>query len=504
MPCKNKNNPCDKGCLVEQAGACTFYTGPDTAYLEIPNGMNLDDIIQGLDSIIATLAEQITESGAQTLTFNNTTGSLSISGGNSVTIPLFTGISVHSTPTVIVTGNGYSAPVTPSVRISPNVGNILSEQANGLYAIAPQQVNADWNAVGTVAEIFNKPNLAVVATSGDYNDLINTPPSSGPQVNSDWNASSGVSQILNKPNVILNQTTVQASANANLGGYFGAVSGKFGGGLSTGAYALEVVALPSSLNVAADFDGRIQADPGINPNDVVVMSQLAGGGLNIYNSNGTLTANRLVTGDGKSLSINGASIINLNVTNGSDTADLSLAPTNTSLTDSSGNSISLDATLGINASGPMTLTATGGTLQLQGASTGVVITSNTQIAGDVNITGEVAVTGNSTFIGDVTVSPSFDVSIQSPTVFTSTAAGIPAVSASQFVVLSQLQGYTVINNTSLASTAVDAAYMNTNYSSLIIGARVMFTNLSDDATKVLAVTKLTASTWSVNADAKLT
>lgn len=45
----------------------------------------------------------------------------------------------------------------------------------------PQQVNADWNATGGVSQILNKPNLATVATSGNYNDLTNKPnmPSQG-------------------------------------------------------------------------------------------------------------------------------------------------------------------------------------------------------------------------------------------------------------------------------------------------------------------------------------
>lgn len=41
--------------------------------------------------------------------------------------------------------------------------------------------------------------LAAVATSGNYEDLTNTPTIPAAQVNSDWNANSGVSQILNKP-----------------------------------------------------------------------------------------------------------------------------------------------------------------------------------------------------------------------------------------------------------------------------------------------------------------
>lgn len=43
--------------------------------------------------------------------------------------------------------------------------------------------------------------LAAVATSGSYTDLINTPTIPAAQVNSDWNASSGVAEILNKPTI---------------------------------------------------------------------------------------------------------------------------------------------------------------------------------------------------------------------------------------------------------------------------------------------------------------
>ena len=43
--------------------------------------------------------------------------------------------------------------------------------------------------------------LATVATSGSYNDLLNKPTIPAAQVNSDWNADSGVAQILNKPTI---------------------------------------------------------------------------------------------------------------------------------------------------------------------------------------------------------------------------------------------------------------------------------------------------------------
>lgn len=41
--------------------------------------------------------------------------------------------------------------------------------------IPAAQVNADWNAVSGVEEILNKPTLATVATTGNYNDLTNKP-----------------------------------------------------------------------------------------------------------------------------------------------------------------------------------------------------------------------------------------------------------------------------------------------------------------------------------------
>lgn len=43
--------------------------------------------------------------------------------------------------------------------------------------------------------------LATVATTGDYDDLLNKPSIPAAQVNSDWNAISGVAQILNKPSL---------------------------------------------------------------------------------------------------------------------------------------------------------------------------------------------------------------------------------------------------------------------------------------------------------------
>ena len=65
------------------------------------------------------------------------------------------------------------------------------------------QVQSDWAETDdqSMAYIKNKPELSSVATSGNYDDLLNKPNIPDAQVNSDWNASSGVSQILNKPTI---------------------------------------------------------------------------------------------------------------------------------------------------------------------------------------------------------------------------------------------------------------------------------------------------------------
>lgn len=52
-----------------------------------------------------------------------------------------------------------------------------------------------------LADKADSADLATVATTGSYDDLLNKPTIPAAQVNSDWNAVSGVAQILNKPTI---------------------------------------------------------------------------------------------------------------------------------------------------------------------------------------------------------------------------------------------------------------------------------------------------------------
>ena len=63
--------------------------------------------------------------------------------------------------------------------------------------------------------------LATVATSGSYADLLNKPTIPAAQVNSDWNADSGVAQILNKPTIpTVNDATLTIQQNGVEAGTF--------------------------------------------------------------------------------------------------------------------------------------------------------------------------------------------------------------------------------------------------------------------------------------------
>lgn len=69
--------------------------------------------------------------------------------------------------------------------------------------------------VGDAYQVGENSGLATVATTGDYDDLINKPTIPAAQINADWDAVSGVAQILNKPTIPAAQ--VNSDWNADSG-----------------------------------------------------------------------------------------------------------------------------------------------------------------------------------------------------------------------------------------------------------------------------------------------
>lgn len=102
----------------------------------------------------------------------------------------------------------------PDLSIYAQSANLATVATTGDYTdlvnkptIPAAQINSDWNSSSGVSQILNKPSLATVATTGDYSDLLNKPSIPAAQINADWNSSSGVSEILNKPSLATVATT---------------------------------------------------------------------------------------------------------------------------------------------------------------------------------------------------------------------------------------------------------------------------------------------------------
>lgn len=93
-------------------------------------------------------------------------------------------------------------------------------------SIPPAQVQSNWNEIDTTnsAYIQNKPNLATVATTGDYDDLLNKPSIPDAQIQADWSQTnnSAVDYIKNKPAIPTVPTSISSFTNDS--GYITGVS----------------------------------------------------------------------------------------------------------------------------------------------------------------------------------------------------------------------------------------------------------------------------------------
>ncbi|SAL70760.1 hypothetical protein AWB71_04309 [Caballeronia peredens] len=123
-------------------------------------------------------------------------------------------------------------------------------------------LNADWSAASGLGAILNRPDLATVATSGKYEDLIDLPTIPAAQVNADWNATAGVAKILNKP-VIPSAYALPPATATTLGGLIAGpgTTIKADGTLSTAGTV--IVNLTSGANVALDLTPIVGGAPEI-------------------------------------------------------------------------------------------------------------------------------------------------------------------------------------------------------------------------------------------------
>lgn len=102
-----------------------------------------------------------------------------------------------------LTINSTTGVLSADSQTDNNFTTALKDKLDGIASGAEVNVQANWTEADSSSDAYiqNKPSLATVATSGNYNDLTNKPTIPAAQVNSDWDANSGVAQILNKPSL---------------------------------------------------------------------------------------------------------------------------------------------------------------------------------------------------------------------------------------------------------------------------------------------------------------
>lgn len=142
MSCKHKNKPCNKcenGCDPEIKGECVTYSGDTTEFLHIPRGLDLDSIIQGLDTVLSSIQAQID------------------------TIILTDIINIDNTVSITLSGNGASIPITADLNVSAAALNAVIINSDGIYV--PQASSAP-TTIGTVTLSSNGISLTYTFPHG--------------------------------------------------------------------------------------------------------------------------------------------------------------------------------------------------------------------------------------------------------------------------------------------------------------------------------------------------
>ena len=175
---------------VAVTGLCSAAYTASTDYATSAQGAKADTAVQPGD--LATVAT----SGS----YNDLLNKPTISTVNDATLT----IQKNGTDVSTFTANA-SSNVTANITV-PTDTNDLTNGAGYITGINSTDVTT---ALGYTP--VDPSTLATVATSGDYDDLLNKPTIPAAQVNSDWDANSGVAEILNKPSL----ATVATSGSYN-------------------------------------------------------------------------------------------------------------------------------------------------------------------------------------------------------------------------------------------------------------------------------------------------
>lgn len=170
---------CDIPAIWSVGGESTGGTGTGYGITLQTNGVN--NVVQNLLNLEAGSNITITDNGNGTITIDSTGGG----GGGSPYVSTEWNAN-HTTAQgnqyvigdrVWYNGSVYAC-IANNDGILPTNATYWTLQSAG-YRL--RQTPVDWNASSGDYQILNKPTLATVATTGDYNDLINTPAPPTPQ-----------------------------------------------------------------------------------------------------------------------------------------------------------------------------------------------------------------------------------------------------------------------------------------------------------------------------------
>ena len=233
----------DAGYITNAAVPTFNVTQTDTGYVltMTPPGGNAQQYVlrNGVDGEngsagngISYVTGPVTSGNVDTYTIHYTNGTTS-----NFTVTNGTNGQNGLSPTINVTTGDAGTVLTITDATGTHQHTIPNSSSSG-GTIVQQQVNWNETNPSSVSYILNKPNLATVATSGSYNDLLDKPeiptvptnvsaftndagyitmdsiPQAEPQVNADWNATSGVAEILNKPDISGMQHTIDSLQDA--------------------------------------------------------------------------------------------------------------------------------------------------------------------------------------------------------------------------------------------------------------------------------------------------